>query len=133
LGDEDAKKAAGRIQNLDQAISHFAHRFLYPDTEFLCVLFLTENGDILDTLMQEGFEDGVDVNLRSIMWRALENDAANLMLAHNHPSGIAQPSQADHSATHRLAVTAKGLGIGIVDHLIHGAGNWFSFRRAGLL
>ena len=54
-------------------------------------------------------------------------------MAHNHPSGIASPSEADISATQNAALLLRTLGIDLVDHLIFVAGGHFSFRTAEML
>lgn len=113
-------------------MSHLSHRFLYPDIEFLFILFLKNDGEVLDTLMQEGLQDRVDINLRPVIWRALENDAAILLLAHIHPTGIAAPSDGDKQMTRMIAEVSQRLGIGVMDHLIYGDGDWFSFGHGGV-
>lgn len=80
-----------------------------------------------------GDERSVPINARTIIWRALENDASSVLIAHNHPSGNPQPSDDDLHATKLLVTITEPLNIKLVDHLIYGAGNWFSFRAAGLL
>ena len=59
--------------------------------------------------------------------------SAGILLAHNHPSGDAQPSATDCLATRRLVATAEGLGCSVVDHFIFAGSAWSSFRRLGLL
>lgn len=68
-----------------------------------------------------------------IIWRAFEVDATKLLIAHNHPSGDNSPSRSDLAVTRMMAWLAGHLGIQLMDHLIYGAADWFSFRRAGLL
>lgn len=67
-------------------------------------------------------------------WRALLGGGIRtVVMAHNHPSGIALPSDADISATHNAALFLRTLGIDLVDHLIFVADGHFSFRTAELM
>ena len=67
-------------------------------------------------------------------WRALLRGGVRaVVMAHNHPSGIASPSEADISATQNAALLLRTLGIDLVDHLIFVAGGHFSFRTAEML
>ena len=80
-----------------------------------------------------GAADGVDLPIREIFRVALNRGAAGIIVAHNHPSGDAQPSRADVAATRRLAETGLTLGIVVHDHLIFAGGECRSFRDLGLL
>lgn len=67
-------------------------------------------------------------------WRALlDRGIATVIMAHNHPSGAAWPSDADIDATHEAALLLRAMGIDLVDHLIFVAGGHFSFRTAEML
>ena len=66
---------------------------------------------------------GSDVNMRRIMQMALADNACKIVLAHNHPSGIALPSQADIQTTTLLANALQGVNIQLVDHLIFARDN----------
>ena len=65
--------------------------------------------------------------------RALQLNAAAVILAHNHPSGVAEPSQADQRITERLQAALGLLDIRVLDHIIVGHGQEFSFAERGLL
>jgi DNA repair protein RadC len=71
--------------------------------------------------------------LRTIIGEALELGAAGIVIAHNHPSGIAAPSKKDCHFTRSLAQMMKALEIPLLDHLIYTRNDRFSFREAGLL
>jgi len=75
---------------------------------------------------------------RDVFRPALIYPAYAVIVVHNHPSGDASPSQADHSLTRRLAEAAELLQIKLLDHIIIGApadgsAGYFSFREAGVL
>ena len=65
--------------------------------------------------------------------RALAHNAAALILTHNHPSGVAEPSQSDLQLTRRLKESLALLDIRVLDHLIVGDGDPVSFAERGLL
>lgn len=75
----------------------------------------------------------VDVRLRGLMRRAVDLNAANLVLIHNHPSGVAEPSADDVELTRQAIKVAAALGMHIVDHLVIAGPELFSMRKAGLL
>ncbi len=73
------------------------------------------------------------VPLRRIMHTALSVGATGLIMAHNHPSGEAEPSAADIAATRRLAEVGRALGLQLHDHLVFAGPHCSSFRALGLL
>jgi DNA repair protein RadC len=75
----------------------------------------------------------VDLPVRRVIEDALRLGARGLVVAHNHPSGDAQPSWDDVEATRELAETAARLGIRLHDHLIFAGGDVCSLRALGLL
>lgn len=70
---------------------------------------------------------------REIVRRGLLHNAAKIILAHNHPSGLAAPSQADKEVTNLIKQALELVDIEVVDHVIVGQPNNFSFAEAGLL
>jgi len=70
---------------------------------------------------------------REVVRRALELNCAAIILAHNHPSGVAQPSQADRMLTDALSAALRPLDIPVLDHLIVAGNRCYSFAEAGLL
>jgi DNA repair protein RadC len=80
-----------------------------------------------------GTLDGAAVYPREVATRALQYRAAAVIFAHNHPSGIAEPSSADRRITERLCAALALLDIRVLDHIIVGRGKEFSFAREGLL
>ncbi len=70
---------------------------------------------------------------REVARRALELNCAALILAHNHPSGVAEPSAADRLLTHALKAALSQLDVPVLDHLIVAGNRCFSFAEAGLL
>ena len=80
-----------------------------------------------------GTIDGTSVHPREVVRAAMRHNAAAVILAHNHPSGIAEPSQADELITRRLRDALALVEIRVLDHLIVGDGHVESFAERGLL
>lgn len=114
---------------LDYCHTVMAHR----DTEQFRILYLdTKNVLIADEEQAHGTLDHVPVYPREVVKRALELNAAAMILVHNHPSGDPTPSDADIEMTGRIAEAANALGITVHDHLIIGKSCELSFRAEGL-
>lgn len=73
------------------------------------------------------------VHPREIFADAISDRAAGIIFVHNHPSGNTEPSEEDFAITERLLATAKIVGIDVIDHIIVGRIDYFSFQAAGLL
>lgn len=115
---------------IDYCHTVMAHR----ETEHFRILFLdTKNTLIADEDHGRGTLDHVPVYPREVMKRALELNAASLILVHNHPSGDPTPSEADIAMTRQINAAAKALSITLHDHIIIGKSCEASFREWGLL
>lgn len=80
-----------------------------------------------------GTIDSASVYPRVLVQQALLDNAAAVILAHNHPSGIAEPSQADKSITKRVIDAFNLMDIKVLDHFVIGDGVAVSFAQRGLL
>jgi hypothetical protein len=83
--------------------------------------------------MFQGTIDGAQVHPRVVVQRALEANAAAVILYHNHPSGVAEPSRADDTITKRLKEALSLVDIRLLDHFVVGAEAVTSFAERGLL
>ena len=81
--------------------------------------------------MFEGTIDAASVYPREVVKRSLHHNAAALILAHNHPSGVAEPSQADRRITRRLTDALALVDIRVLDHFVVGDGEVISFAERG--
>lgn len=80
-----------------------------------------------------GILDASIAHPREIFRAATVASASAIAIFHNHPSGDPAPSQDDVFLTKRLVAAGELMGINVIDHVILGAGRWFSFREAGML
>lgn len=102
--------------------------------EVFCCLHLDSRHRLiaLDELFR-GTIDGASVHPREVVRQALARNAAAVILAHNHPSGVAEASQADELITRRLRDALALMDIRVLDHVIVGDGACLSFAERGLL
>ncbi len=116
-------------------VSHFLQlRFSGQEHESFCVLFLdAQNRLIVAEELFRGTLTQTAVYPREVIKSALQWNAAGVILAHNHPSGVGQPSQADHQLTQTLKKTLALLDIQVLDHFIIAGRDVVSFARMGWL
>ena len=109
-------------------------RMRHLDHELFCCLYLDNRHRVLrfDELFR-GTIDGTSVYPREVVKEALSVNAAAVILAHNHPSGVSEPSQADERITKRLKSALDLVDIRLLDHLIIGDGAATSLARRGLI
>jgi DNA repair protein RadC len=80
-----------------------------------------------------GTIDGASVHPREVVREAMRANAAAVIFAHNHPSGVAEPSQADLRITQRLREALDLVDVRVLDHIVVGEGEGTSFAERGLL
>lgn len=98
------------------------------------VLFLDNRHRVLAfEEMFRGTLDGASVHPREVVRAAIEHNAAACIFAHNHPSGVAEPSAADRNITHQLRDALQLIGVRVLDHLVIGAGEPTSMAARGLI
>ena len=102
--------------------------------EVFLVLFLdTQNRLLATEEMFSGSLKETSVYPREVLKRALHHNAASVIFAHNHPSGIAQQSQADELITKQLKQALDLVDVRVLDHFIVAGNNTLSFSERGLL
>ena len=102
--------------------------------EVFCCLYLDNRHRVLEfEELFRGTIDGTSVYPREVVKRALTVNAAAVILAHNHPSGVAEPSQADERITKRIMSALALVDIRLLDHIIVGDGASASLASRGML
>ena len=102
--------------------------------ELFIVIFLdNQNGVLGYEILFQGTIDGAAVYPREIVRAVLDNHAASVILAHNHPSGTATPSEADKRITTRVIQALDTIDVRVLDHLVVGGIDVMSFAEKGLL
>jgi DNA repair protein RadC len=100
---------------------------------FLLVLLTHENHVVRSMPLHEGSLVSAPVYPRLVVEAALRHHAAKVVFAHNHPGGVAQPSEEDLAITRILVAVFDALAIPVVDHLVVAGPRTFSMAEAGLL
>jgi len=108
-----------------------AHLRDYPHEVFGC-LFLDNRHRVIEfEELFRGTINGASVHPREVVRRALAHNAAAVILAHNHPSGVAEPSEADRQLTQRLSEALALVDVRVLDHIVIGDGETVAFAERG--
>ena len=100
--------------------------------EAFFVLFLDNQHRVIESeILVEGTIDSASVYPREVVKRALQHNAAAIILAHNHPSGVAEPSQSDQRITQKISDALGLVDIRVLDHFVVGDGEIVSFAERG--
>jgi len=112
---------------LSSKLGHLEH-------EVFCILHLDNRHRVLHfSELFRGTVDGTSVYPREVVKEALQHNAAAVICAHNHPSGLPEPSQADERITRRLKSALELVDIRLLDHIIIGGSSNTSLANRGLL
>lgn len=110
--------------------AHLASRL----QEVFACLYLDNRHRVIDyEELFQGTIDGASVHPREVVRRALHHNAAAVILSHNHPSGVAEPSQADRRITRRLQEALALIDVRVLDHIIVGGSEMVSMAELGWL
>jgi DNA repair protein RadC len=122
------------IRSSEEVIQYLQHNLRDRNREVFVVIYLNGRNQIIK--MEELFEGTLTTSAvypREVVKRALDNNAAALVFAHNHPSGNPIPSEDDISITKKLKAAALSVDISIHDHLIIAGNEVYSFADHGLI
>lgn len=122
------------LSSPDITRSYLRLRLAGLEHEVFACIFLDNRHRVIEyEEMFRGTIDGASVHPREVVKAALKHNAAAVIFAHNHPSGVAEPSQADLHLTRRLREGLGMVDIRVLDHVITGDGECVSFAERGLL
>ena len=125
-------RRGARVQGPDDSKALFRQKLAFQDHEVFAVLFLDGRHRVMEYKeMFHGTINSAQVHPRSIAQRALQLNAAAVIVAHNHPSGDPEPSQQDIDLTKRLKDALKLVDVNLLDHLIIGSVDIFSLVERG--
>jgi DNA repair protein RadC len=128
-----AKSKVKRIKTAKDVFDLFSDRLKDEKQEKFIVLALNgKNGILGEDIISKGSLDNVTIQPREVFKSAIKNSASKIVLIHNHPSGDPNPSDTDNSITERLMEAGNVLGIVVQDHVIIGAGKWWSWRESSV-
>lgn len=110
--------------------AQLAHK---PYEVFACLFLDNRHRVLAFEELFRGTLDGAAVHPREVVRASLKHNAAAVILAHNHPSGVAEPSAADRNITRQLRDALQLVGVRVLDHLVVGAGEPTSMAARGLI
>ena len=122
------------IRTNDDVLRIFHPQLSGLDYEEFWVLYLSSANTVIDKAkISQGGVSGTMVDHKLIVKKAVELLASSVILVHNHPSGVAKPSDDDKFLTDKIELAASLFDISVLDHLIVTSGGYFSFRKEGLI
>ncbi|MCB1665870.1 MAG: DNA repair protein RadC [Pseudomonadales bacterium] len=128
LADSDALTSSELTrQYLRARLRHYEHEV------FACLYLDNQHRVVKLEELFSGTIDGAAVYPREVVKRCLRHNAAAVIFAHNHPSGIAEPSQADIAITRRLTAALNTIDVRVLDHIVVGRNEAVSFAERGLM
>ncbi|WP_106419420.1 RadC family protein [Salinicola tamaricis] len=138
---ELSRRHLGSLLERDAALTSptLVRRFLsaqlrhLPHEAFAALFLDNQHRVIRFEILAEGTLDGASIYPREVARRALAHNAGALIFAHNHPSGMAEPSQSDRRVTERLSDALGLFDIRVLDHFVVGDGEVISFVERGWL
>lgn len=123
-----------RINSSAAAGEYLLPRFIGRRDEAVFLVCLDVKGQVLScNLLHEGSVNSAEVNIRKIMSAVLKYNAANVILAHNHPGGVALPSDEDLATTQKIKKALAPMDVALVDHIIVAGGDYVSLADSGFL
>lgn len=105
----------------------------YPHEVFACLYLDNRHRLISFDELFNGTIDSAQVHAREVVRAALKHNAAAVILSHNHPSGVAEPSQSDINLTRELKKALSLIDVRVLDHMVIGEGTAVSFAERGLI
>ena len=115
----DKQEQKPTFKSLDGIGKYVLGRYLGETREKIAVMCLDAKGSMLDfALLGEGSLDSVGLSNRDLVKKALDSNATAVVLCHNHPNGIALPSESDVQLTKNAAQTLLGIGVQLIDHVM---------------
>ncbi len=129
---ESSLKHGDAFTDADTTMLYIKQRLrAYPHEVFACLYLDNQHRFLQFDELFRGTIDGASVYPREVVKSALQHNAAALILAHNHPSGIAEPSQADIHITKRIQSALDLVDIRVLDHIIVGDADVTSLAQLG--
>ena len=132
---EDVSRPQGEcIHSSEEAGEYLSARFIGVQEEIVVLLLISATGKIrfCDTVARGGF-NSADVDLRKLLSLGMKFKSSSAILAHNHPSGVALPSQDDLQTTRVIAKALASVGVHLIDHIIVADGDYVSLADSGIL
>ncbi len=132
--EEEVKQNKPKIKSAQDVVEFIMPRMRDLKKEIFKVLLLNSQNQIIEIIeATEGTVNKATPIIREIFQKAMQHFATSIICVHNHPSGNPKPSREDKAFTDELVQAGKVLQIKVLDHVIVGDGDWFSFAGEGCL
>ena len=131
----EAGLKSGFTANSPSSVAEFyMERLRHEKNECVLLLSLDSKGKVIrESVISRGSANRSLAPVRGILMEALDAEAVNIILLHNHPSGDPSPSGDDKTLTEKLHSTCLQADIPLIDHIIIGDNTYFSFKESGFL
>lgn len=127
-------KKSSALENPEQVKALLSSKLRHNNREVFACLFLDNKHRVIQyENLFWGTINAAAVYPREVVAKALEYNAGAVILAHNHPSGVAEPSDADRQITQRLQDALGLVDVRVIDHMVIGDGEIVSFAERGIL
>lgn len=134
LVDEPPLYSNRALQTAQDVLDTVGEEIRKYDRELFCILNLRSKNQVINmNIVSMGTLSTALVHPREVFKSAILSNAAGIMLIHNHPSGECSPSKVDIEVTKRMAEAGDLMGITVLDHIIVGEQEYYSFRETGML
>ena len=128
----DRASAPGVLTTLEQCAQYLMPRFFGRKLETVFLLCLDAKCKVLCCRqIGEGSVNAASISVRKVVETALNANATSVVLAHNHPSGVALPSADDVQTTQRIAQALHAVDIVLIDHIVVAEGDYISMVQSG--
>ena len=122
------------LSSVERVGAYLLERFAGEKNEVVYQLCLDRKGKLLACKkLGEGGVTSADLDIRRLVENALLTGASSVVLAHNHPSGVALPSRDDYAATDRAKTALAVVGVALTDHIIVADGDFVSMADSGYI
>jgi len=129
-----AKNSDATLNNADSVRKYLTLKLAELEHEVFIAIYMNTRLQVIEfNEMFRGTIDGASVYPREVVKQALKVNASAVIFAHNHPSQVAEPSQADQQITKRLRDILELIEVRVIDHFVIGGSNIISFSERGLL
>lgn len=104
------------------------------DQEHFIVISLDGAHQVIDcSVISKGTANRTLAHPREVFRKAITKNAISIIISHNHPSGMVEPSVEDTTLTNRIVEAGKVIGISVLDHLVLGKDKFYSFQQEGMM
>ncbi len=123
-----------KVFKLDEMNNKLMMKFIGRQEETVAIMILDAKGKILyEGIVNKGTVNAVDLYMRKIIELVVLYNASAVILAHNHPSGVAVPSRDDIETTNAINNILKNMKVNLLDHIIVADGDYVSMKDCGML